>query len=122
MMAHESHGMKDFGRVIQESCDIEQILTVAATAQPLTVPQATAPGSHSAHPRPIIGVAHDNAFCFYYQDNIDRVVGPDLRSGISHLWTTHSRKWTPFISAADIPNYTDLLSNVRNSGSISAKR
>jgi cobyrinic acid a,c-diamide synthase len=81
IMAHESHAMKDFGRVIQESCDVEKILAVASTAQPLTVPQATVPESHSAHPRPIIGVAHDNAFCFYYQDNIDRLsrAGAEIR-------------------------------------------
>ncbi len=39
VMAHESHLMKDFGRVLQESCDLEQILAVAATARSFTVHQ-----------------------------------------------------------------------------------
>jgi len=81
VMAHESHLMKDFGRVLQESCDLEQILAVAATARSFTVPKGTASGTSSLHPRPVIGVAHDNAFCFYYQDNIDRLsrAGAEIR-------------------------------------------
>jgi cobyrinic acid a,c-diamide synthase len=81
VMAHESRAMKDFGRVIQESCDLEKILAVAETARPLVVPYNPSQGSHSTHPTAVIGVAHDNAFCFYYQDNLDRLsrAGADIR-------------------------------------------
>ncbi len=81
LMAHESPAMKAFGHLIQESCDLDQILTVAEAAPPLKVPQGIAQGSPSPHPRAVIGVAYDDAFCFYYQDNLDRLIraGAEIR-------------------------------------------
>ena len=73
VMASESPAMKAFGRVIQESCDLERILAVAAAAPPLAVPGSSAHKPHPSHRHAVIGVAHDDAFCFYYQDNLDRL-------------------------------------------------
>ena len=70
VMASESPAMKAFGRVIQESCDLERILAVAAAAPPLAVPGSSAHKPHPSHRHAVIGVAHDDAFCFYYQDNL----------------------------------------------------
>jgi len=81
VMAHESPALKQFGRIIAESCDLDGILAVAANARPLAVPAGTAKKSHTSHRRAVIGVARDPAFCFYYQDNLDRLTraGAEIR-------------------------------------------
>src|SRR5208337_4110537 len=81
VMAHESPAMKTYGRVIAESCDLELILDVAKAAPPLGVPAPAAQKIPVARHRPVIGVARDDAFCFYYQDNLDRLAraGAKLR-------------------------------------------
>ncbi|MDD1687313.1 cobyrinate a,c-diamide synthase [Methanoregula sp.] len=79
VMAHESDGMKSYGPVVRESCDLDRILDVARSAPPLAVPPAgKTPGGDE---RVVIGVARDNAFCFYYQDNLDRLAraGAEIR-------------------------------------------
>ncbi len=82
VMAHESPALKQFGRVIAESCDLDRILAVASAARPLAVPARAANRQHSSHRRAVIGVAHDDAFCFYYQDNLDRLrrAGAEIRA------------------------------------------
>ena len=81
LMAHESSAMKAFGRIIRDTCDLGRILEVAAKAPPLSVPQVPAPRPAAVHPLPVIGVAHDAAFCFYYQDNLDHLAraGAEIR-------------------------------------------
>lgn len=79
VMAHESDGMQLYGQVVRESCDLDAILAVARGAPPLAdLGFAT---RKKAENRAVIGVARDNAFCFYYQDNLDRLVraGAELR-------------------------------------------
>jgi cobyrinic acid a,c-diamide synthase len=71
--------MQSYGQVVRESCDLDAILAVARGAPPLSAP-VFAPAK-KAENRAVIGVARDNAFCFYYQDNFDRLAraGAELR-------------------------------------------
>jgi cobyrinic acid a,c-diamide synthase len=82
LMAHESTALKQFGGIIAEYCDLDRILAVASAARPLAVPRSTAKKPHASHHRAVIGVARDPAFCFYYQDNLDRLAraGAEIRA------------------------------------------
>lgn len=71
VMGHESGAMGTFGQIICESCDIDAILDVARNAPVLAVPQTTK--TPAVNKRAVIGVARDDAFCFYYKDNLDRL-------------------------------------------------
>ena len=79
VMAHESDGMSAYGRIVRESCDIDRILDVARDAPLLADPPAIP--TPAAENRAVIGVARDDAFCFYYQDNLDRLAraGSEIR-------------------------------------------
>jgi len=79
VMAHESGAMSTSGRMIRESCDIDAILDVARGAPLLAVPPAKK--MQETGKRAVIGVARDDAFCFYYQDNLDRLAraGAEIR-------------------------------------------
>ncbi|GAB6285778.1 MAG: hypothetical protein STSR0009_19790 [Methanoregula sp.] len=79
IMAYESDAMRTYGRIVRESCDIDAILDVARNAPLLAVPQATKTPAVSK--RAVIGIARDDAFCFYYQDNLDRLAraGAEIR-------------------------------------------
>jgi cobyrinic acid a,c-diamide synthase len=77
-MAHETDRMGAFGAVVEEFCDLDALVALARTAPPISVP-ADAPDA-AGEDRVRIGVAWDEAFCFYYQDNLDllRRRGADL--------------------------------------------
>jgi cobyrinic acid a,c-diamide synthase len=79
VMAHESDVMRTYGRIVRESCDINAILDVARCAPVLGIPNATK--IPVMDKRAVIGVARDEAFCFYYQDNLDRLAraGAEIR-------------------------------------------
>ena len=70
-MAHEGKGMSRIAVAIGGCCDLDGILSVAGEAPPLS------PGRQDPLPEPgrkaRIGVARDQAFCFLYQDNLDRL-------------------------------------------------
>ena len=69
-MAYEARGMEKAGRLIEQSCDISRICSVAKEAPSISVPgEKSSPGPVRAR----IGIALDEAFCFYYQDNFDRL-------------------------------------------------
>jgi cobyrinic acid a,c-diamide synthase len=70
-MAGEGAGMKEFGSIVEEHCDIDAILRIADTAPELC--SKTAPSFKNAGVRVRIGIASDPAFCFYYADNLDRL-------------------------------------------------
>jgi len=69
-MAAETGAMARFGGVVEETCDLDGIMELARQAPPLPAPAEIA-GRPEAQVR--IGVARDAAFCFYYQDNLDRL-------------------------------------------------
>ncbi len=77
VMAHESDSLTEMGSVIGEHCDLDAIISAARRAPPLFSPWEK---SGRVTPRARIGIASDNAFCFYYQDNLDilRKCGADL--------------------------------------------
>lgn len=80
VMAHESNGMQSYGAVIRESCDLDRILAVARSAPVLPdIPRVIE--SQINGKQAVLGIARDNAFCFYYQDNIDRLIqaGAEIR-------------------------------------------
>ncbi len=70
-MAHETAGMAQFGSLIDEYCDIDAILETAGSAPALIPPEARSKDEQEERVK--IGVASDPAFCFYYQDNLDRL-------------------------------------------------
>lgn len=77
-MAHETDRMGGFGRVVEEFCDLDALVALAGSAPALPPsPEAVIDGGGD---RVRIGVAWDEAFCFYYQDNFDllRRIGADL--------------------------------------------
>ena len=69
-MAAETGAMAGFGPVMEASCDLAGILDLARTAPPRPAP-VNIPDRPEAEAR--VGVANDAAFCFYYQDNLDRL-------------------------------------------------
>jgi cobyrinic acid a,c-diamide synthase len=69
-MAHESDTFAGSGKIIEESCDIDAIISTARLAKPL--PDITCV-QEPERARVTIGVAFDEAFCFYYQDNFEQL-------------------------------------------------
>ena len=67
-MASETRAMAQFGTVVEETCNLDGIISLAQTAPPLPAPPE-AQGRPETGVR--IGVARDAAFCFYYPDNLD---------------------------------------------------
>ena len=68
-MAHESGVFGESAKVMEEYCSIDAIIQAAAGAVPLvaSIPDPEMPARVS------IGIAYDEAFCFYYRDNFDRL-------------------------------------------------
>jgi len=70
LMAHEAGSMAGTGKVIEEYCDLDAIVRTAGLAPALH----NQPAQSTCSPvRATIGVAMDPAFCFYYEDNLDRL-------------------------------------------------
>lgn len=66
-MAGEDARMKDTGAFIEEHCSLDELLAAAANTTMISAEKS--PPSSEKKTR--IGVALDEAFCFYYQDNLD---------------------------------------------------
>lgn len=72
-MAHETGSMEKTGRLVEEFCDLDAIIRCAGKTHGVP-PQKKALQSRKRRPvRTSIGVALDDAFCFYYEDNLDRL-------------------------------------------------
>jgi cobyrinic acid a,c-diamide synthase len=69
MMAHESGAMADFGNIIEAHADLDALIASAAGAPSLKKGKQSKDSIQCT--RTPIGVALDDAFCFYYQDNLD---------------------------------------------------
>ena len=69
-MAAETGALAGLGPVVEEFCNVPGILDLARTAPPLPTPTASLDRSEVGVR---VGVANDAAFCFYYQDNLDRL-------------------------------------------------
>lgn len=70
-MAHESDRAASFGSVIREHCSLDQIEAAARSTGPVAA--TPRPAQHDQEESATIGIARDPAFCFYYQDNLDRL-------------------------------------------------
>jgi cobyrinic acid a,c-diamide synthase len=69
-MAHETPVKSGSGAIIRECCDLDAIRKIARQASPLG---GVPPEIRNVPSKGKIGVAWDPAFCFYYQDNLDRL-------------------------------------------------
>jgi cobyrinic acid a,c-diamide synthase len=78
MMAHESGAMADFGNIIEEHADLDALIT-SATLVPSSMTEKRSSDTAQSI-RASVGIALDDAFCFYYQDNLDllRRAGAEL--------------------------------------------
>jgi cobyrinic acid a,c-diamide synthase len=93
IMANEAEGMEKFGRIIEESCDLNAIVAAARHAPPMN---KTVPTSESNTRAGVtVGVAFDEAFCFYYQDNLDRF----SRAGAKVIFFSPLRDRLPDVDA-----------------------
>lgn len=71
VMGHEAGPHREMSSLIAEHCDIGAVVSAAGKAPGLSLPRS--PDKPVAS-RARIGIAHDNAFCFYYQDNLDLLI------------------------------------------------
>ncbi|OPX75549.1 MAG: cobyrinic acid a,c-diamide synthase [Methanoregulaceae archaeon PtaU1.Bin059] len=94
-MAHETAPTAGLGELMEEHCDIDQVIRIAGEAPPLPA-GSTDQQKRSARAR--IGVAMDEAFCFYYQDNLDLLE----RSGARLVFFSLSRDEFPDLDAVYI--------------------
>jgi cobyrinic acid a,c-diamide synthase len=68
-LADEIASHAAFGDVVGAHVDLERVIAIAGSAGPVAPPSSPP----SARADIDIGVALDSAFCFYYQDNLDRL-------------------------------------------------
>jgi cobyrinic acid a,c-diamide synthase len=68
-MAGETDRMREWGLLIEESCDLGKVLRDAVTPHLPPVPEDTTGSGERVR----VGVARDPAFCFYYQENLLRL-------------------------------------------------
>jgi cobyrinic acid a,c-diamide synthase len=72
-MAHEMGSMTGFGSVVEEFCDLDALVAYAKKATRVISQKKVSWSGSRKKSHASIGVALDDAFCFYYQDNLDRL-------------------------------------------------
>ena len=72
-MAHEMGSMTEFGSVVEEFCDLDALVAYAKKATRVISQKKVSWSGSRKKSHASIGVALDDAFCFYYQDNLDRL-------------------------------------------------
>jgi cobyrinic acid a,c-diamide synthase len=75
-MAGEDGSMKNAGEAVEEHCDVEGIVELANMSA-LRIDDV--PEDRHRERDVTIGVAMDDAFCFYYRDNLDRLARSGAR-------------------------------------------
>ena len=77
VMAHETESLAEIGTLMEESCNLDELVSIGTKFPQIIVASRSEP---PLPPRARIGIALDEAFCFYYQDNFDslRQQGADL--------------------------------------------
>jgi cobyrinic acid a,c-diamide synthase len=68
-MASEDQAMQEWGPLIEKTCDLDTLLRDAKIPSLPPVESAEAEKAFSAR----VAVAHDPAFCFYYEENLRRL-------------------------------------------------
>ncbi|MDD1682933.1 MAG: cobyrinate a,c-diamide synthase [Methanoregula sp.] len=113
-MARESGTFAESGRLIEESCDIDAIIATARKVKPL--PETISSQDQS----PVlvkIGIASDEAFCFYYQDNLDRL----SRAGADLVFFSPLRDRLPDVNAVYLcGGYPELFLPALESASVTS--
>lgn len=69
-MAEETEVSPCLVQIIEEYCDLQALVEVSRKAPPLPV---TTPDKRDDSSQARIAIASDPAFCFYYQDNLDKL-------------------------------------------------
>ena len=72
-MAHETGSMTEFGSVIEEFCDLDALIACSKKTNGLASQTMVKESRIEKQVHASVGVALDDAFCFYYQDNLDRL-------------------------------------------------
>jgi cobyrinic acid a,c-diamide synthase len=67
---HVDEALDHLGRAVERHCDVELIERLMARAKPVSAPHARASAAR-ASTAVRIGVAFDDAFCFYYAENLE---------------------------------------------------
>ena len=117
--------IRQLGDCLEKTLDVDKLFSLGESAKPLE-PEMVAAGcpgqdreaEENPYPKPHIrlGVAWDEAFCFYYRDNLEFLESWELRSFGSVLFMTGiCRKiWMAFSLEAVIRNFMErLLKKIR---------
>jgi len=71
--------LSKWGAVTGAWCDLDQIISIAAKAEPLRTEAAETSSAGRRETKCVIAVAYDEAFHFYYEDNLARLEGAGAR-------------------------------------------
>ncbi len=113
--------VSEWARLAEEWLDLDAIVKIARTAPALEVP-APDRDAGSGHTRCRIGIAHDDAFHFYYEDNLRRL--EEAGAELIRFAPTRDRRLPdvhglyfgggyPEVTARELSSNTSMLEHVR---------